>query len=170
MKSTLKFSIAAASMSLPFAIDSLALAQTDVPAAPAQAPSAATEQPAPQAAEPAAPAAAPEAAPAPVADAPAAPAPVAEAPAEPGAEIAAKGLKIGSPVTGSDGQQFGVINRVTASASGAVTSLDIAIGTKPGLDVKVFTVPADKLAVSGGNVSVSMSSEEALKSAASPNG
>lgn len=159
-------------MSLPLAIASMALAQTDIPAAPAQAPPAAIEQPAPQAAEPAAPAAAPEAAPAPVADAPAAPAPVAEAPAAPvpAAEIAAKDLKIGSPVTGSDGQQFGVINRVTASASGTVTSLDIAIGTKPGLDVKVFTVPADKLAVSGGNVSVSMSSEEALKSAASPNG
>ena len=158
--SNLRLSMAVAAVTLPLGFAASAFAQT--PGAQDTAPSAAVEQPAVEPVAPAQPEAAPAAPAVPAAEAPAAPAPR--------AEISAKDLKIGTPVTGTDGQQIGVINRVIASASGTVTSLDIAIGTKPGLDAKVFSITADKVAVTGGNVSVSMSSEEALKSAASPRG
>ncbi len=154
-----KKSMAVAAVIVPFGIAGNALAQTAGSEVPA--PAAAVEQPAADVAAPAVPDAT---------AAPAAPAAEAAAVPAPRAEISAKDLKIGTPVTGSDGQQLGVINRVTASASGTVTSLDIAIGTKAGLDAKVFSITADKVAVTGGNVSVSMSAEEAQRSVASPNG
>lgn len=95
---------------------------------------------------------------------PSAPAAAATLPAAPAA-ISATEMKLRTPVTGSDGQTIGVINRISASPDGTVTDVEVALGSKAGIDAKTSRVAADKITVTGGNVSVSMSSEDARRAA-----
>lgn len=105
--------------------------------------------------------AAPDASAAPVEAAPAAE--TAAAPAAPVAEteISAKDLAIGSAVFGNDGEKIGEVNRVTASASGAVTEIQVTTGGKAGLGAEVVAISGDKITAVSDGVKLSLSSQEA---------
>lgn len=147
----------------------------ETPAAPAQVEQAKPEAPAAETSAPPAAAAQPAEAPAAgtaATEVPATETQASEKQAAPAAAapvaISAADLKIGTPVTTTDGEVIGVINRVGATAEGAVTEVEVALGNKPGLKAKTFTIPADKVSVISGNVGVKMSADEARKSANSP--
>jgi hypothetical protein len=103
---------------------------------------------------------------APVEAAPAAEAPAAETAATPASpvaetEISAKDLAIGSAVFGNDGEKIGEVNRVTASASGTVTEIQVTTGGKAGLGADVVAISGDKITAVSDGVKLSLSSQEA---------
>lgn len=110
--------------------------------------------------------AAPEAATAPVEAAPTSETPAAETAAAPEApvaetEISANDLAIGSAVFGNDGEKIGEVNRVTASASGTVTEIQVTTGGKAGLGADVVAISGDKITAVSDGVKLSLSSQEA---------
>ena len=131
----------------------------DTAATPADAPAAKPAAPAPAAAAPAAKAAAP--APTAAAPAPAAPAAAPQAAAPAAAKV--KDITIGTAVLGTDGKKIGVINRVVSDASGSVLQIHVAPGGVAGLGVPVIAIPANRIASTGADVKLSLSSEDAKK-------
>lgn len=127
--------------------------------APAAATDAAAEAPAPAApaaAEAAAPAAAPAVTPA------AAPAPAtqpqraAAAPAsEPQTQLKAAELSLGALVFGADGKDVGKIVRISSTATGAVSEIQLDTGTSG-----VVVVPANAIANGGAKVKLSLTSDQ----------
>lgn len=106
-----------------------------------------------------------EAAPAEAAPAEAAPAeaaPAAEAPAAGGPALNAAAFALNAPVAGSDGTAVGTVNRISSSADGNVTELQVK--TAGG----VVIVPASAIAAGGDKVQLNVSAADAAKFPAVP--
>lgn len=106
-----------------------------------------------------------EAAPAEAAPAEAAPAetaPAAEAPAAGGPALNAAAFALNAPVAGSDGAAVGTVNRISSSADGSVTELQVK--TAAG----VVIVPASAIAAGGDKVQLNVSAADAAKFPAVP--
>ncbi len=103
---------------------------------------------------------------APAAEAPAAEAapaetPAAEAPAEAApaaaASLEASAIALSTPVVGSDGKDVGTVSRISSSAEGAVTELQVT--TAAG----AIIVPASAISAAGEKVQLSVTADEAAK-------
>lgn len=108
--------------------------------------------------------AAPEAAPAEAAPAEAAPAeaaPEAAAPAA-GPALNASAFALNAPVSGADGGAVGTVNRISSSADGTVTELQVK--TAAG----VVIVPASAIAAGGDNVQLNVPAADAASFPAVP--
>lgn len=145
---TVKAAAAAALLAAILGVHGATIAEAQVAAAPT----------ADAAAEPAeAPA---EAAPAEAAPAEAAPA--AEAPAAGGPALNASAFALNAPVAGSDGAAVGTVNRISSSADGNVTELQVK--TAAG----VVVVPASAITAGGDKVTLNVSAADAAKFPAVP--
>ncbi|MBK9077619.1 MAG: PRC-barrel domain-containing protein [Hyphomicrobium sp.] len=101
---------------------------------------------------------------APAAEAPAAEAPAAEAPAEAApaeaaaaASLEASAFALNTPVVGSDGKDVGTVSRISSSAEGAVTELQVTTASG------AVVVPASAIAAAGEKVQLSVTADEAAK-------
>ena len=144
-----KTAAVAAILAAMFGVNGVAMAQdAEAPAADA----------APAAEAPA------EAAPAEAAPAEAAPAEAAPAAAAPaaGTGLNASSFALNAPVAGSDGGEVGTVNRISSSADGTVTELQVK--TAGG----VVIVPASAITAGGDKVTLNVSAADAAKFPAVP--
>ena len=83
--------------------------------------------------------------------------------APPSVSIKSSDISIGAQVVGTDGSKIGVINRVSADASGKVTAIEVAPGGVAGLGVPVIAIPGTEITSTGPNVKLSVTADEAKK-------
>lgn len=114
---------------------------------------------------------APAAEPAPAAEAPAEAAPAEAAPAEAAPEAAApaagsahnaSSFALNAPVAGSDGGDVGTVNRISSSADGTVTELQVKTASG------VVIVPSSAIASGGDKVTLNVSAADAANFPAVP--
>lgn len=150
-----KTAAAAALLTAMLGVGGAAIAQdADAPASEAA--------PAAEAPADAAPAEAAPAEAAPAEAAPAEAAPEAAAPAAGGPALNASSFALNAPVAGSDGGEVGTVNRISSSADGTVTELQVK--TAAG----VVIVPASAITSGGDKVTLNVPAADAAKFPAVP--